>query len=148
MEYRRKLKAMMPPVQHNYRWMLWLSPGVLALEVLVVALGGSLPTLIVLLSIDCFGALACLWGVRTRQQRMWRTSHGVRPEKEEVKNHNDDTDALELLRQVGFTRAELDQLCLLRRRYLAREKDRASADASRLKFVRWLVETGKLTDQL
>ena len=76
------------------------------------------------------------------------TSRIIHLEKEEAKSPKDDTKALELLRQAGFTTTECDRLCLLRRRYMKQEKEQTSADLSRLKFVRWLVATGKLTDQL
>ena len=77
-----------------------------------------------------------------------RTPTIIDLEKEEAKRPKDDTKALELLRQAGFTTTEGDQLCLLRRRYMKQEKEQTSADLNRLKFVRWLVATGKLTDQL
>ena len=57
-------------------------------------------------------------------------------------------EALERLRQDGFTALEIEQLCRLRRDYPERELDHVSADLRRLEFVRWLVATGKLTDQL
>ena len=57
-------------------------------------------------------------------------------------------EALELLRQNGFMAAEIERLCRLRRDYSEQEQDRvASADLRRLMFVRWLVTTGRLTDQ-
>jgi hypothetical protein len=56
-------------------------------------------------------------------------------------------EALEQLRQSGFTPSEIEQLCRLRRDYPQLEFDRISIDLRRLEFVRWLVATGKLTDQ-
>ena len=76
------------------------------------------------------------------------TTRGLRLQREETKNHEDDRDALELLRQAGFTTTESDRLCRLRKRCAKQEADYTPADLSRLKFVRWLVVTGKLTDQL
>jgi hypothetical protein len=58
-------------------------------------------------------------------------------------------EALELLCQNGFTAAEIERLCQLRRDYSEQEQNRVvSADLRRLAFVRWLVTTGRLTDQL
>ena len=57
-------------------------------------------------------------------------------------------EALELLCQNGFTASEIERLCRLRRDYSEQEQDRVSADLRRLAFVRWLVTTGRLTDQL
>ncbi len=57
-------------------------------------------------------------------------------------------EALEFLRQNGFTASEIERLCRLRREYSEQERDRVSADLRRLAFVRWLVTTGRLTDQL
>jgi hypothetical protein len=57
-------------------------------------------------------------------------------------------EALECLRQNGFTAAEIERLCRLRRDYSEQEQDRfALAELRRLMFVRWLVTTGRLTDQ-
>ena len=140
--------------RHGYRWLACLGLGVLILEVLVVGLVDELSTLIVFLSIDGAGALIGLWIVKmqsheaSRMRGDWRTSSGMRLEKEGVKNQNDAIKAFELLHQAGFIPSESERLCLLRRRYMAREGEVVSADMSRLKFVRWLVETGKLTDQL
>ena len=57
-------------------------------------------------------------------------------------------EALETLRKAGFTAPEIDRLCRLRRAYTESEMDQAPADLRRLEFVRWLVVTGKLTDQI
>ena len=76
------------------------------------------------------------------------TTQVLHLEREEAKDLEDDTKVLESLRQAGFTATESYQLCLLQRWYRKQEKDRASEKLSRLKFVRWLVETGKLTEQL
>jgi hypothetical protein len=55
---------------------------------------------------------------------------------------------LESLRSAGFSTRDITRLYQLRRSYVTNEWDRAPADQSRLRFVRWLVETGRLTDQL
>ncbi len=60
-------------------------------------------------------------------------------------NYQDD---LDLLRRAGFTFQEVTRLYQLRRAYLQHELDWAPADLARLRFVRWLVQTGKLTDGL
>jgi hypothetical protein len=56
--------------------------------------------------------------------------------------------ALERLRQVGCTESEIEQLCQLRKASLEQELDQVTADLRRLEFVRWLVTTGRLTEQL
>ncbi len=57
-------------------------------------------------------------------------------------------EALETLRRAGFTASEIDRLGRLRRDYAENEMDQARANLRRLEFVRWLVVTGKLTDQI
>ena len=57
-------------------------------------------------------------------------------------------DGLELLRRAGCTAAEIKRICRLRREYAENEMDQAPADFHRLEFVRWLVMTGRLTEQL
>jgi hypothetical protein len=76
------------------------------------------------------------------------TTRGLRLQREETKNQEDDRDALELLHHAGFTEIESDRLCKLRKRCAKQEENYPLRDLSRLKFVRWLVATGKLTDQL
>jgi hypothetical protein len=57
--------------------------------------------------------------------------------------------ALVLLRRLGFSAQEIDRLSRLRRVYAKKsEMDQAALDLRHLEFVRWLVKTGKLTDQL
>jgi len=54
-----------------------------------------------------------------------------------------------MLHRSGFSVQEIDRLCGLRRIYADKsEMDQAALDLRRLQFARWLVETGKLTDQL
>lgn len=54
-----------------------------------------------------------------------------------------------MLHRSGFSAQEIDRLCRLRRVYADKsEMDQAALDLRRLQFARWLVETGKLTDQL
>lgn len=55
---------------------------------------------------------------------------------------------LDLLHRAGFTFSEITRLYQLRRTYVQHELDWAPADLARLRFVRWLVENGKLTDDL
>ena len=57
--------------------------------------------------------------------------------------------ALVMLRRLGFSAQEIDRISRLRRVYAKRsEMDHAALDLRHLEFVRWLVKTGKLTDQL
>lgn len=54
---------------------------------------------------------------------------------------------LEMLRRGGFTEEEVRRLSQLRRDYAKLEERRTSAEYNRLTFVRWLVATGKLSEQ-
>jgi hypothetical protein len=54
----------------------------------------------------------------------------------------------ELLRKNGFDEAEVNLLSRLRKDYNEQERLIALAEHRRFEFVRWLVNTGKLTDQI
>jgi hypothetical protein len=54
----------------------------------------------------------------------------------------------EILRRAGFTEAEMNRLSKLRRNLAESGKYQELIDYRRLQFVRWLVHTGKLTEQL
>jgi hypothetical protein len=55
----------------------------------------------------------------------------------------------DMLRASGFSEAEIESLSKLRDAYFsAGELQQTYADYRRLEFVRWLVATGRLTDQL
>ena len=58
------------------------------------------------------------------------------------------TDVLEALYRAGFTTVEIMRLAELRRTYLTGELDQAPEDLARLRFARWLVANGRLSDQL
>ena len=60
----------------------------------------------------------------------------------------DRKDDRELLRKSGFAEGEMQRLSKLRQDYTEREKRRATADHRRLEFIRWLVTTGKLSEQI
>jgi hypothetical protein len=61
-------------------------------------------------------------------------------------NHEEE---LVMLLKLGFSVQEIGRLRRLRRAYAKKsEMDQATLDPRRLEFVRWLVKTGKLTDQL
>jgi hypothetical protein len=55
---------------------------------------------------------------------------------------------LEVLRRADFTEEEIKRLSQSRRDHPRGEEDQPSADYHRLAFVRWLVATGRLSDQL
>ena len=57
-------------------------------------------------------------------------------------------EGLETLRKNGFTDLEISRLYHLRQEYRANPLYHDSADLAHLRFVRWLVEHGRLTDQL
>ncbi len=54
----------------------------------------------------------------------------------------------DILRKAGLSEDEMKRLDTLRRVYAVEGKFREWADYRRLQFVRWLVTTGRLTDQL
>jgi hypothetical protein len=53
-----------------------------------------------------------------------------------------------ILRKAGFTEAEVMSLSKLRRNRAEEGKYLEFADYRHLQFVRWLVATGKLTEQV
>jgi hypothetical protein len=55
---------------------------------------------------------------------------------------------LTMLRAKGFTEQTIARLYQLRSRYGQNEMDQAPLDKRRLEFARWLVATGRLTDQI
>jgi hypothetical protein len=63
-------------------------------------------------------------------------------------NQMDQQEACARLRQAGFTESEIGQLSRLRRNYAEQEIAQVLADHRRLEFARWLVTTGRLTDQI
>lgn len=63
-------------------------------------------------------------------------------------NPLDFKEALEQLIRAGCTSQEIALFCKLRRQYHAETGANAPITDRRLDFVRWLVVTGRLTDQL
>jgi hypothetical protein len=57
---------------------------------------------------------------------------------------------LEHLCRAGFTREEIGRLSRFRQMYsrYKQEEDQPHMNLSRLQFIRWLVEHGKLSEQL
>jgi hypothetical protein len=76
------------------------------------------------------------------------SSVAVSCEKEESMNQMDQKDACDLLRQAGFTPSEIEGLRRLRQDYTENEGVQALAERRRLEFARWLVTTGRLTEQI
>jgi DNA-binding transcriptional MerR regulator len=66
------------------------------------------------------------------------------PEKDDM-NYKED---IQILREAGFTEAEIRRLCELRRILAEEGKYLEFVDYRRLEFARWLVATGKLTEQV
>jgi hypothetical protein len=54
----------------------------------------------------------------------------------------------EILRKVGFTETQMYRLSKLRRNLAEEAKYQELIDYRRLQFARWLVTTGKLTEQV
>lgn len=57
---------------------------------------------------------------------------------------------LAILCKVGFSRREIERLSHLRKTYRMKTQveDQPQMDLSHLQFIRWLVEHGKLSEQL
>jgi hypothetical protein len=68
--------------------------------------------------------------------------------KEKEMNQIDQQDPCELLRTAGFTEAEIEHLERLRQAYSENSSWLTCAEERRLAFVRWLVTTGRLTEQV
>jgi hypothetical protein len=64
---------------------------------------------------------------------------------EEMMNYKEDFEAL---RRGGFTEEGIQRLSQLRRDHIKSEEHRTSEEYQRLAFVRWLVASGRLSDQL
>jgi hypothetical protein len=54
----------------------------------------------------------------------------------------------EMLRRAGLTDAQMNRLSKLRRNLAEEGKYQELIDYRRLQFVRWLVTTGKLTEEV
>jgi hypothetical protein len=59
-----------------------------------------------------------------------------------------DKEGYNLLCAAGFTTLEIHRLSQLRQGYRASEQDQAPLDYAHLRFIQWLVRTGRLTDQI
>lgn len=55
---------------------------------------------------------------------------------------------LNILRKKGFTERQITRFCHLRQSYGQNEMDQLPLDRHRLEFARWLVATGRLTEQI
>lgn len=52
------------------------------------------------------------------------------------------------LRALGFSPREAERLVMLKLRYLRREFPKPTLEEKRLRFARWLVDHGRLTDAM
>ena len=64
---------------------------------------------------------------------------------EEMMNYKE---GFEALRRRGFTEEGIQRLSQLRKDHIKLEERRTSEEYQRLAFVRWLVASGRLSDQL
>jgi len=60
----------------------------------------------------------------------------------------DQKETYEMLYKAGFTASEIERFQRLQRDYAENKYSHKSATYRRLEFVRWLVTTGKLTEQI
>ena len=65
--------------------------------------------------------------------------------QEDDMGHKEDR---EILRTAGLTEAQMNRLSKLRRNLAEEGKYQELIDYRRLQFVRWLVTTGKLSEQI
>jgi len=65
--------------------------------------------------------------------------------REDDMGHKEDR---EILRKAGLTEAQMNRLSKLRRNLAEEGKYQELIDYRRLQFVRWLVTTGKLSEQV
>jgi hypothetical protein len=56
-----------------------------------------------------------------------------------MKNHIDEKEATEQLRQAGWTATEIERLRRLRRYYVAQKDGQAAASHRRSRLIRWLL---------
>ena len=68
--------------------------------------------------------------------------------EKKINYHMNYKEDFEALRRGGFTEYEIQQLIQLRRNRTELEMSQTSAEYRRLAFVRWLVATGRLSDQI
>jgi len=54
----------------------------------------------------------------------------------------------DILRKGGFAESEMKRLSQIRKEHYERERLKTLEEHRRMEFVRWLVHTGKLTDQI
>jgi hypothetical protein len=67
--------------------------------------------------------------------------------RDKREDNMESNEAREMLCNVEFTDSEIEQLSRLRRDYIEKERLRTRAEFRRLEFVRWLISTGKLTEE-
>ncbi|HKF37675.1 MAG TPA: hypothetical protein VKB35_12325 [Ktedonobacteraceae bacterium] len=60
----------------------------------------------------------------------------------------DSIEELDMLRNNGLAEEEISRLWKLRRDYKTRTSQRTLAELRRLEFARWLVTSGRLTEQV
>jgi hypothetical protein len=60
----------------------------------------------------------------------------------------DRKDDRDILRKGGFVDGEVQRLNKLRQDYTEREKLQEAADQRRMEFIRWMVNNGRISDQI
>jgi hypothetical protein len=67
-----------------------------------------------------------------------------------LRRAREQADRLLTLRQAGCSGLEIDQLCQWSRAYQPNEQDQPALNPhlAHLRFLRWLVQTGKLTEDV
>lgn len=80
--------------------------------------------------------------------------HWIHNEKDDLeRSHKENLEKLrkedlQKLRKEGFPEQTIARLYQLRSEYGKNERDQAPLDIRRLEFARWLVETGRLSEQI
>jgi hypothetical protein len=65
-----------------------------------------------------------------------------------MKMTSDERKEMEKLRMIGFTERTIARLYRMRQTYGQDKMDQVALDQRHLEFARWLVQTGKLSDQI
>jgi hypothetical protein len=65
-----------------------------------------------------------------------------------MKMPSDERKAMEKLRIIGFTERTIARLNSMRQTYGQDKMDQIALDQHHLEFARWLIQTGRLSDQI
>lgn len=61
-------------------------------------------------------------------------------------HYMDHKEAVDMLRRAGFKHIEIERIVRFRKNFAYNEMDQTPDEHRRMEFMRWLFQTGKLTD--